>query len=79
MGGPTKTATIAFSKLLGLDNRSAGSPDAVFSVSINPTDIQFPVSRSVTNFSPITEHFKGSLTHPGLDLEWGDGSGVYVR
>ena len=79
MGGPAKTATIAFSKLLGLDSRSAGSPDAVFSVSINPTDIQFHVSRSVTDFSPITELFKGSLSHPGLDLEWGDGSGVYVR
>lgn len=79
LGGPAKTATVPFSKLMGLEKRSAGSPASVFSASIIPTDIQFPVNRSVTNFAPITELFKGSLAHPGVDLNWGEGAGVYVR
>ena len=79
LGGPTKTATVPFSKLLGLEKRNAGGPESVFSASIIPADIEFPVNRSVTNFSPITELFKGSLAHPGVDLNWGEGAGVYVR
>ena len=79
LGGPAKVATVPFSKLLGLEKRTAGSPDAAFTVTINPQDIQFPVSRSVTTFTPINELFKGSITHPGVDLNWGEGAGVYTR
>ena len=79
LGGPAQTATVPFSKLLGLEKRSAGGPDSAFSVTINPTDIEFPVNRSVSTFGPITELFKGSLAHPGVDLNWGEGAGVYAR
>ena len=61
MGGSAMTATVPFGKLLGLEKRSAGGPESEFSVSINPADIQFPVNRAVSDFTPITEMFRGSL------------------
>ena len=61
MGGSAMTATVPFGKLLGLEKRSAGGPASEFSVSINPADIQFPVNRAVSDFTPITEMFIGSL------------------
>ena len=79
LGGPAMGVLIPFSKLLGLEDRSAGGPGAQFSVSINPPDISFPPNRSVTTYQQITEMFRGSISHPGLDIDWNEGKGVYTR
>ena len=79
LGGPAMGVSIPFSKLLGLEDRSAGGPGAQFSVSINPPDISFPPNRSVTTYQQITEMFRGSISHPGLDIDWNEGKGVYTR
>ena len=79
LGGSAKAVTVPFSKLLGLEDRSVGGPESEFSISINPVNINFPPNRSVTAYQQITESFKGSLTHPGLDMDWNEGKGVYTR
>ena len=79
LGGSSMVVSVPFIKLLGLEDRSAGGPGAQFSVSINPPDIKFPPNRSVTSYQQITEGFKGSLSHPGLDIDWNEGKGVYTR
>ena len=68
LGGSAKAVTVPFSKLLGLEDRSVGGPESEFSISINPVNINFPPNRSVTAYQQLTESFKGSLTHPGLDM-----------
>ena len=76
---PEVTAKIMFNKLLGMDERSSGGPDASFSVNINAASIVFLKNRAVTGYTPITELFAGSLTHPGVAMDWKEGPGVYTR
>lgn len=79
IGGPTSTIAIPFSKLLGLDKRSVGSPETPFNVNIIPDDVTFIANRTVSEYSPINEYFRGSLSHPGVNLDWAEGPGVYTR
>ena len=79
VGGPVSTPTISFQKLLGLDGRTAGGPEAKFSVKIDPAEILFIPNRAVTEFMPISERFRGSLSSPGVAMNWSEGAGVYVR
>ena len=68
-----------FNKLLGMDKRSSGGPDVSFSVNINASSIVFLKNRAVTEYTPIPELFAGSLTHPGVAMDWKEGPGVYTR
>ena len=77
--GPEVTANIMFNKLLGMDERSSGGPEASFSVIISAASIVFLKNRAVTEYTPITDMFTGSLTHPGVAMDWKEGPGVYTR
>ena len=78
-GGPVFTPSISFHKFLGLEGRTAGSPESTFSAKIDPAEICFTPNRSISEFAPIADMFRGSLTHAGVSVNWTEGSGVYTR
>ena len=79
VGGPVSTPSIRFQNFLGLEGRAAGGPDSTFSVKIDPAEINFIPNRSVSEFVPIADLFRGSLTHAGVTMDWTKGSGIYAR
>ena len=79
VGGPVSTPNILFQTLLGLEGRTVGGPESTFSVKIDPAEISFIPNRSISEFVPIADLFRGSLTHPGVAMNWTEGSGVYAR
>merc|ERR1719318_968703 len=79
VGGPVSTPIIPFQTLLGLEGRTAGGPESKFSVKIDPAEISFITNRSISEFVPIADLFRGSLTHAGVAMSWTEGAGVYAR
>ena len=79
MGGQAKTMSFPFSSLLGLEGRSSGSASSLISVTLDPAEIHFPPNSCVTCWGPITDVFRGSMSHAGIDHDWKTGPGVYVR
>jgi hypothetical protein len=79
VGGPVTTPNIPFQSLMGLEGRTAGSPESTFSVKIDPAEINFIPNRSISEFAPIAELFRGSLSHAGVVMNWTEGPGVYAR
>ena len=79
VGGEPKTATFPFSALLGLEERSAGSPSNMITITIDPSNIIFQKNKVVLRRGPLQDVFRGSLSHAGVVHDWKSGPGVYVR
>ena len=79
VGGSPKTENFPFSMLLGMEGRIAGAAGSMISVTIDPAEIIFPPNKMVSSWGPITEVFRGSMSHAGVDHDWKTGPGVYVR
>ena len=79
LGGKPIVVTFPFSKMLGLEDRTAGAAEDEISVSIDPANLVFEGNRMVTSWGPILDVFRGSLSHAGVVHDWKSGPGVYVR
>jgi hypothetical protein len=79
IGGAPTAASFPFSTFLGLEGRTAGSATDLLTVTVDPANITFAVNRMVSNWGPINDVFRGSLSHAGVEHNWQTGPGVYVR
>ena len=79
LGGKPLVATFPFSKMLGLEDRTAGAAEDNISVNIDPGNIVFDTNKLVSPWGPIADVFRGSLSHAGVNHDWKSGPGVYVR
>lgn len=79
MGGKSIIATFPFSKMFGLEGRATGSPEDSISVTVDPANLSFAKNKMVSSWGPISEVFRGSLSHAGVNHDWKNGPGVYVR
>jgi hypothetical protein len=55
---------------LNLESRENGADDTVVSLTINPTSISFPPSKTVTNWVPIKQQFKELGISGGATIRW---------
>ena len=79
LGGKPSVAKFPFSRMLGLDDRTAGAAEDHISVTIDPANIVFEANKMVSPWGPIMDVFRGSLSHAGVDHDWQSGPGVYAR
>ena len=79
LGGKPITASFPFSAFLGLEKRTAGSPNDVITCSVDPVNVIFMDNSSVSAWGPIAQVFRGSLSHAGVNHDWTAGPGVYTR
>ena len=79
LGGPELDISFPFSKILGLENRSAGGPEAMLNMKIDPSSIKFISNHGVSDYKLMQDKFRSSLSHPGVDHVWSDGPGIYTR
>ena len=79
LGGKPIVAAFPFSKMFGLEGRTAGAPEDLISVTIDPANIIFAGNKMVSAWGPVLDVFRGSLSHAGVNHDWKSGPGVYVR
>lgn len=79
LGGKPFRADIQFSTLLGLEKRQAGADTDTFSVTIDPGAVTITKNRVISEWTPIIEAFRGSLSSAGINHTWTEGPGVYTR
>ena len=79
LGGKPMVAGFPFSKMLGLEGRTAGAAEDLISITIDPANIIFEGNRLVSAWGPILDVFRGTISHAGVSHDWKSGPGVYVR
>ena len=79
LGGKAISASFTFSAFLGMEKRTAGSPNDAITCTVDPANMVFIDNSSVTAWGPIHQVFRGSLSHAGINHDWTTGPGVYTR
>ena len=77
--GKAITASFPFSAFLGMEKRTAGSPNDAITCTVDPANVVFTNNSSVSAWGPIHQVFRGSLSHAGVNHDWKTGPGVYTR
>ena len=79
MWGKPFIATFPFSKMFGLEGRTTGSPVDNIRVTVEPANLLFAKSKMVYKWGPISDVFRGLLSHARVNHDCKNGPGVYVR
>ena len=79
VGGKTLNVCFPLKMLGGHDGLEGGSPDIIISGKIKTSAIRINPGSHVSEWTRIEEMFKGSISSPGLSVNWPDSAPIYVR
>ena len=79
LGGGFLDIEFKMSMFLGKEQKNAGSPDTVISVKEDLAGVKFRHNSHVSDWEPLQDRFRTSLSHPGAIIAWAEGPPVYCR
>ena len=79
IGGPRIKFCFQFGRLCSHEDHNIKSPATEIQGSQEPSSIDFRRGSSVSDWSPIYEKFRDSLSSPGVEFKWASTPCIHIR